>query len=491
MKRVHDRVLHLHDTLEARLKPVVPENGTSLGFYCCGPTVYGPAHIGNFRTFVVQDLFRRVVELSGFATRHVRNVTDVDDKTIRESQAQSMSLEAFTAHWKDRFHEDGRALNLLPPHEEPSAVAHIEEQIHWIKRLVDHDIAYRAEDGSVYFRVAAFADYGRLSGLKDRELKPSASKRSQLSDEYEKDALADFALWKAHKPEDGPYAWESPWGRGRPGWHIECTAMSVKCLGQAFDVHSGGIDLIFPHHENEIAQCEAVTHKPLARHWFHIAHLLVEGTKMSKSLGNLYTLKDLEEKGYKGAEVRYALLMGHYRQSLNFTFSSLKAARQGLQRMSKVANRLLQQVGRTGLASYEECLSRAGKEKAWGPFIGVWEALLKDLNAPKALGALFSALGPLERSDALSDEEAAIALQGLEFCVAVLGWPLPKAEEKKRDEDSEIPESINAMAEKRWQAKKERDWQAADALRDELKALGWIVRDQSDSYKLERVAVNG
>jgi cysteinyl-tRNA synthetase len=289
-------VLTLHDTLSRSEHPLRPVDGETLRFYCCGPTVYGPAHIGNFRTFVVQDVFRRVTELSGTPTLHVRNITDVDDKTIRDSLKAGQSLIDFTQSWTTKFHADCDGLNLLRPHVEPSAVAHISHQIRMIETLVSRGHAYVSADGSVYFRVKSYADYGTLSHLEDRELKLGASESASVADndEYAKDALADFALWKARKPEDGPNYWPSPWGEGRPGWHLECSAMILEYLGEDFDLHSGGVDLIFPHHENEIAQSCCSTHGKFARHWFHIAHLMVDGGKMSKSLGNLYTLEDLK-----------------------------------------------------------------------------------------------------------------------------------------------------------------------------------------------------
>ncbi len=327
--------LQLHDTLTRQMLAVVPADGKTLRFYCCGPTVYGPAHIGNFRTFVAQDVFRRVVELSGTPTLHVRNITDVDDKTIRDSIKAGQSLTEFTQHWTKQFHADCAALNLLPPHVEPKATEHIPHQIRMIEDLIASGHAYAAADGSVYFRVASFADYGKLSHLEDRELRLGAAQGANDSDEYTKDSLADFALWKAHKPEDGDNFWDSPWGRGRPGWHLECSAMSLEYLGEDFDLHSGGVDLIFPHHENEIAQSCCATGGQFARHWMHIAHLMVDGGKMSKSLGNLYTLDDLKHRGFTPAEVRYVLVSGHYRQPLNFTLHSLDAARAALMKLAK------------------------------------------------------------------------------------------------------------------------------------------------------------
>jgi cysteinyl-tRNA synthetase len=286
--------LSLFDTMTRVPVELVPMDGREFRFYCCGPTVYGPAHIGNFRTFVLQDVFRRVLELGGLKVKHVRNLTDVDDKTIRVSQEVGKSLTEFTAGWTEKFHADCRALHCLEPHVEPGAVDHIPQQIAMIATLERDGHAYKAADGSVYFRVASFPEYGRLSRLKERELRMGTS---VADDEYERDTLADFALWKARKAEDGVNFWESPWGEGRPGWHLECSAMIREYLGDTIDLHSGGVDLVFPHHENEIAQSECCTGHEFCRHWFHVTHLLVDGAKMSKSLGNLYTLDELWRRG--------------------------------------------------------------------------------------------------------------------------------------------------------------------------------------------------
>jgi cysteinyl-tRNA synthetase len=320
--------MRLFDTLSREARPLAPLDGRSFRFYCCGPTVYGPAHIGNFRTFVMQDVMRRALETGGMATLHVRNITDVDDKTIRDSQAKGEKLGDFTARWTQRFHVDCEKLNLLPPHIEPGAVEHIPQQIAMIEALVKKGHAYASDDGSVYFRIASFPGYGRLSRLDERELELGKTQNARSSsDEYEKDGLADFVLWKGRRPEDGENFWESPWGEGRPGWHLECSAMIREYLGDSFDLHSGGVDLVFPHHENEIAQSECACGGHFAAHWFHITHLVVDGRKMSKSLGNLYTLDDLAERGFSAMEVRYVLIGAHYRKPLNFTISSLEGAR--------------------------------------------------------------------------------------------------------------------------------------------------------------------
>ena len=308
--------------------------------YCCGPTVYGPSHIGNFRTFILQDVLRRVLELEfgPGKVKHVRNLTDVDDKTIRKSRDEGKSLGDVTKHWTDKFHADCAELNLLPPHAEPAATTHIAEQVAMIDALIEKGIAYVAADGSVYYKIEAFPDYGKLSRVKERELMKDAPNRagSVASDEYERDSLSDFAMWKAWKPEDGDVKWPGPKGaaEGRPGWHIECSAMSRKHLGDTIDLHAGGVDLLFPHHENEIAQSEGCTGHTFAHHWYHTEHLLVDGKKMSKSLGNLYTLEDLKAKGFSPMAVRYTLLSGHPRKQLNFTLDSLHAAEKALKTLA-------------------------------------------------------------------------------------------------------------------------------------------------------------
>ncbi len=465
----------LYDTLHRETLELTPANGEVFGLYCCGPTVYAPAHIGNFRTFVLQDVLRRVVELSGTPTRHVRNITDVDDKTIRDSQAKGQTLSAFTRYWTDRFHDDCEKLNLLPPHVEPSAVDHIPQQIAMIEKLMENGHAYQGKDGSVYYRISAFEPYGKLSHLDKQELVLGSSANS--ADEYEKDALADFALWKARKPEDGDNYWESPWGEGRPGWHLECSAMSYEYLGGNFDLHSGGIDLCFPHHENEIAQSEAATEEPMCRHWFHITHLMVNGGKMSKSEGNFYTLGELEERGFTAAELRFVLISAHYRQPLNFvakdkttgelTFESLKAARQALHRIANAEKALRETAGESEPPSYEAL--REGVEL--GVFEPAWKALLNDLNTPEAIGQIFSAL----KADGAEPKTTWLALH---FLLAALGLELPK------EEIVEVPAEIQAKAQQRWEAKQARNWAEADALRDEITAAGWTIKDSKEGFEV-------
>lgn len=458
--------LSLYDSLTRSLQPVTPAQPDGVvRFYNCGPTVYAASHIGNFRTFVVNDLIRRVLELQYGAeqVKHVRNVTDVDDKTIRQSKLENRPLREVTQKWQDKFSADCRALGCLDPHVEPAATEHIPEQVNMIEVLMDKGHAYRAADGSIYFKVDSFGEYGRLSRVKERELKQGSAfeagntgKDTTSVDADEKEDGTDFALWKAWKPEDGDVKWSGPNGQdaGRPGWHIECSAMSKKHLGDTLDLHSGGVDLLFPHHENEIAQSECCNGEVFTRHWYHSEHLLVDGKKMSKSLGNLYTLDQLKEMGHDPMAVRYGLLAGHPRKQLNFTLDSLHAAAKALATLRQFRAKLGNQSGDVGV------------------FAPVFEALDDDLNTPGALGALFSIVnrGPEGVDSAAFDR-----------VIFALGFDLTEPESAS----TEIPAEIAALAEKRWTAKQAKDWPTADALRNEIQAAGWTMKDRKDGYDLE------
>lgn len=453
--------------------------------YVCGPTVYGPAHIGNFLTFVRFDVLYRVLRRAGYAPYYVRNITDVDDKTIRGAQAEGVGLGAFTERWTQRFHADCARLNMLPPDVEPRATAHIAEQIAMVETLVANGHAYVGEDGSVYYRVRSFADYGKLSHFDPEALRSQALNSggaANLADEYERDAVADFALWKARKPEDGAVYWDSPWGAGRPGWHLECSAMSLKYLGTDFDLHGGGEDLCFPHHENEIAQSEAVTGECFARHWVHMVHLLVEGKKMSKSLGNFFTLADLAERGWAPAVVRYAFLGGHYRQQTNFTEGGLEAARSALEKLGRGARQLLELAGRD--AKWFTDLVAQGGGSRWGEFANSWRALCHDLNTPACLGGLHSGL---KRALKVRDADAALGeLEGMASLCYALGIQLDVAEPAPTA--VEVPEAIAQLAALRWQAKQARDFAEADRLRAALADAGFQVVDRKDGYDIAPMA---
>jgi len=468
--------VQIHNTQSDSLEPVEPADGRTLGFYCCGPTVYAAAHIGNFRTFLVQDLFRRVCECSGIRVKHVRNLTNVDDKTIRTAVESGRALKDITDEWTAKFHHDCEALNLLLPTIEPGAVEHIPEQIRLIETLMEKGTAYQGGDGSVYFRIQAFPEYGRLSGVQDRELTTDSAPSD--SDEYDRESLADFALWKAAKPEDGENVWESPWGPGRPGWHLECSAMSMKYLGETFDVHSGGVDLCFPHHENEIAQSEACTGKPFVRQWFHVVHLMVDGKKMSKSLGNLYTLDDLCGKGFSPAEVRYGLLSGHYRKHLNFTFDTVEAARGNLERLARLVEQLETKTGEA-LPDYKTLIRKPFSEEPGGVFEAAFRSLQDNLNVAKALGEVFRSAGVLEKHP---EQATSSDLWGLARVLEGIGLELPEVKKE------EAPEEIQALAQARVGARTEKNWAESDRLRDEILSRGWVVRDVPGGFELEPVS---
>ncbi|MDR2677344.1 MAG: cysteine--tRNA ligase [Puniceicoccales bacterium] len=450
--------IRLYDTLSRRVKTLEPY-GERFGFYCCGPTAYSFAHIGNFRTFLAADLLYRVLALAGYNPFYVRNVTDVDDKTIAGAQREGVSLYAFTSHWEDIFHSDCVALNLLPPDCEPHAVGHMEEQIALIQTLIDKKFAYGRE-GSVYFDVSTWKHYGRLSRLDERELRMGAEVSSN------KEAAEDFALWKAYKPMDGSIFWDSPFGKGRPGWHIECSAMALKYLGNNFGVHGGGMDLCFPHHENEIAQSEAATGQPFARHWFHVAHLCVNGEKMSKSLGNLYTLAEIEQKGYTPMELRYALLAGHYRQPLNFTFESLHAARKALERLERFGRKLQELAGVEVPMASEFC-----------SLAPAWDAICDDLNVPEALGRVFSHVHQCELNPPVQ-VQAVNEWAEWQRLMFALGF---------HRNAMEIPMEIEHLAQERLTARKDRNFTRADSLRKQLEAFGWAIEDTADGYRLQKL----
>jgi len=476
--------IRMYDTMSRELRSLPLGDSGQFRFYVCGPTVYGPAHIGNFITFARFDVLYRLLKLAGYNPFYVRNITDVDDKTIRNAVEANESLSAFTEKWTVQFQEDCETLNMLVPDVEPRATEHIKEQIEMVQALVDKGHAYVGGDGSVYYRVRSFSDYGKLSHFDPDALQQQSTTSGgavNLADEYERDSIADFALWKARKDSDGPVFWESPWGEGRPGWHLECSAMSRKYLGDDFDLHGGGEDLCFPHHENEIAQSEAATGKPFAAHWMHSIHLLVEGKKMSKSLGNFFVVSDLEEKGYYPAEIRLAMLGGHYRQQFNFTVSGLDAAKSGLSKLESAVEALLESAS----LKKEDWAAFVKPEipENWGTFKNAWAAFRNDLNTPAVLGALFNGLKKA-RKNANSPQEAKESLISAGALIFGLGLELfsrPTAEQ----DVSEIPSEIQKLAEERWQAKQARDFTEADRLRNFLSEKGWLVADQSDGYSIQ------
>jgi cysteinyl-tRNA synthetase len=470
--------LKLFNTLSHSIQEFAPLNPPRVGMYCCGPTVYDFAHIGNWRTFVFADLVRRVLESRHFQVTHVMNLTDVDDKIIRRVRETRLPLREFTGRYEAAFLEDLKTLNCKLPHHLPRATEHLPEIIALIEKLLARGIAYAAADGSIYFSIekyrAAGGQYGQLVNLNFETLRPGAR---VASDDYDKAALADFALWKARTPEDGDVFWPSPWGEGRPGWHIECSAMSMSRLGESFDLHLGGEDLKFPHHEDEIAQSEGATGKPFVRFWLHGAHLLVEGKKMSKSLGNFFTLRDLLARGFSGREVRYTLLQAHYREPFNFTLDGLAAAKTALARMDECLTKLKEIAEPFSSAppeppppSPETTLQRFN------------DALDDDLNISAAWAAVFDGIREWNKrlaENSLSAHQAAHALTTWEKMDAVLGVGAPS--------ETAIPPEIQALAEARQAARREKNFRRADELRHELKARGWTIEDTPKGPKLKKI----
>ncbi len=469
----------IYNTLTRGLEEFEPLNPPHVRMYTCGPTVYDYAHIGNFRAYIFEDLLRRYLRYQGYQLTQVMNLTDVDDKTIRGARAAGMPLDAWTVPYKAAFFEDLKTLRIEPAEHYPAATAHIPEMIALIEVLLRNGVAYRSDDGSVYFSIAAFPAYGRLARLDMAGLKPGAR---IAQDEYHKENAADFVLWKAWQSEDGEVAWDSPWGRGRPGWHIECSAMSMKYLGPSLDLHTGGIDNIFPHHEDEIAQSEAATGRPFVKYWMHCAHLVVDGRKMSKSLGNFHTLRELLQRGFSGREIRYALLSAHYRQTLNFTQDALLAARGALGRLDEFDGRLRDVAGAELAASDDAAKPKPLPDWMAQAKTSFLSALDDDLNISLALGALFDLVHEGNRrinAALLAPEDALVLLELLLDFDRVLGvW--------RQIECGEIPSVILQKAEERQAARVSRDWPRADVLRGEVEALGWLIQDVAGGYKLKR-----
>ncbi|MCE9587888.1 MAG: cysteine--tRNA ligase [Verrucomicrobia bacterium] len=464
------------NTLSRRLEEITPREGEgkTLSLYTCGPTVYAYAHIGNFRAYVFEDLLQRHLQERGLIVRRVMNLTDVDDKTIRGAHAAGIALNDYTRPFKEAFFADAKTLRLLPAEAYPEATdpEQIERMIAMIGTLMQRGHAYQVDDGSVYFRIASFPNYGRLAHVDLENQRPG---QRVASDEYDKEAAADFALWKAWVAEDGSVGWESPWGKGRPGWHIECSAMATGLLGETIDIHCGGVDNIFPHHEAEIAQCECAGHGqgPFVRYWMHCAHLMVEGSKMAKSAGNFFTLRDLLEKGWTGREVRYALISVHYRGALNFTMDGLGAARTALGRLDAWRERLTETAGSEAAA---ETPNPATEE--------FFAALDDDLNISSALAVLFETLRESNRrmdqvnEEKLTPSQARGLLNWLARVDGVLGL--------EPDTVTTIPSEVEELVAARAIARDAKEWQKSDEIRDQIASLGWLVKDTKDGQRISK-----
>jgi len=465
--------LHLFNTYSRQIEEFHPldPDGRAVKMYTCGPTVYSHAHIGNFRAYIFEDLLQRHLEMRGYTVERVMNLTDVDDKTIRGSRAANLPLREFTAPFKKAFFHDLDTLQIKHAATFPAATEErfVQAMIAMIAKLIARELAYQAEDKSVYFRINRFPEYGHLAHFDLGELRSTGRVKS---DEYDKEHVGDFALWKAWDEEDGDVWWESPWGRGRPGWHIECSAMATTLLGEQIDIHCGGVDNIFPHHEAEIAQSEGCSGKTFVRYWLHCAHLLVDGQKMSKSLGNFHTLRDVLEKGYSGREVRYALSRVHYRAPLNFTWEGMEEARQALARIDEWLRRL-REAARAGKVQPNRAVAIE--------YDGFAGALDDDLNISAALGHLFEQIRESNRElDGGIDSARALAW--------LTWWQRINQVLALEAEQEELPEEIVRMAEERRHARLARDWQKSDELRDAFQARGWEVRDTKDGQIVTRRA---
>jgi cysteinyl-tRNA synthetase len=489
--------LRLFNTLTGEVDALTPMDGEALRMYACGPTVYDYGHIGNFRTFLQIDILRRFLLLTGTRVRHVMNITDVDDKIIRNAAAQNIPIAEYTARYEQAFFEDLESLRVQRPEIIARATEHIPRMVELVQKLAAAGAAYQTEDGSWYFRLASFPGYGKLS---KKDLSGMEDGARVDVDEYEKDSARDFALWKAAKP--GETSWDTAIGRGRPGWHIECSAMAMEYLGDSFDLHAGGEDLMFPHHENEIAQSESVTHKTFARHWMHVRFLLVDGRKMSKSEGNFFTLRDLLLKGYKASAIRLALVSVPYRHQLNFTFDGLIEATNAIDRLRTFSQRLRQ----ANLAPGANPALQAAAQKAQTDYLA---ALANDLNTAEARAPIFdlirTANTAIDQGQLLSDDHDAIlaVLSSFDAIFDVIedrdAEPTRRAVEWAAEagrladvapellaRQSLADEAIDALVAERTLAKKHRNFARADQIRNELAEKGVIIEDSKEGVRWKR-----
>ncbi len=493
--------LRLFNTLTGQLDELAPSDGEVLRMYACGPTVYDYGHIGNFRTFLQVDVLRRFLKLTGTKVRHVMNITDVDDKIIRNAAAAGLPIGEYTARFVQAFFDDLETLRVERPEIIARATEHIPRMVELVQKLAAAGAAYQAEDGSWYFRLASFPEYGKLS---KKDLSGMEDGARVDVDEYEKDSARDFALWKAAKP--GETSWETAIGRGRPGWHLECSTMAMEYLGESFDLHAGGEDLMFPHHENEIAQSESATHKPFARHWMHVRFLLVDGRKMSKSEGNFYTLRDLLLKGYKASAIRLALISVPYRHQFNFTFDGLTEATSAIERLRTFKLRLEQGSYATG----EDTALQEAAKKAQDEYIA---ALANDLNTAEARAPIFDLLRAANTAmdngqllagdrdailavlasfdavfDVLTDRDAEATRRALDWAEREgrMGEVAPELVARQGLTDEAGIQAIEALVAERTQAKKQRNFARADQIRNELAEKGVVLEDSKDGVRWKR-----
>ncbi|SVB38668.1 uncharacterized protein METZ01_LOCUS191522 [marine metagenome] len=459
--------MRFYNSLSRQKEIFKPIKSNKVGLYTCGPTVYDEAHIGNFRTFIFEDLLKRYLLFRGYDVCHVMNITDVDDKTINRAREVHKPLDVITRKYSDQFFKDVEWLKIIPANVYPKATEHIPGMIRMIKKLLAKGFAYKEDDGSVYFNIRSYPDYGRLVQI---ELSAQKVTERVVNDEYEKDEPQDFALWKSKKEEDGDVFWDAPWGPGRPGWHIECSAMSSQYLGEHFDFHCGGVDNIFPHHENEIAQSVCSTDKPFVNIWLHSEHLMVEGGKMSKSLGNFYRISDLKNMGFSAENIRYQLLSGHYRTKINFSKDKKHQADKVLHRLSDFKDRVTQQK-----------LISNNSSNLPDEFYQFCAAMDDDLDAPKALAVYFNWMKEINKKmdhGSKSPELLSSARNFLDAFDNIFGLFA---------QSESVPPEIMSLAERRKEARKKKVWSVADELRSEIEKRGYLVEDTAKGYKLKKL----
>lgn len=465
----------LYNSESMKVEKLDKNPGDTITMYTCGPTVYNYAHIGNFRTYVFEDVLRRALEFFGYKVFQAMNLTDVDDKTIKGAIRENKSLDEFTKPFKEAFFKDLKALEIEKVEVYPEATSHIQEMIEMIQDLLKKEVAYIGHDHSVYFAIDRFPKYGRLSHIEKKELKIGASQRTH-TDEYDKEQAADFVLWKAYDPNrDGTIFWDSPFGKGRPGWHIECSAMAIKHLGKTIDIHVGGVDNLFPHHENEIAQSEACTGCCFAKHWCHSEHLLVDGKKMSKSLGNFYTLRDLLEKGYSGKEIRFALLQSHYRMQLNFSIQALETAKNALKRINGCIENLEQvnpvRENHLSISFFDH------HEKIFA------DAIANDLNIAECIALIFQLVKDVnihiqENKIGLEDKKNLLKLfKRFDQVLAMMNF----------EQELKVPTEIEEALENRKLARERKDFAEADRLRKWIESMGYIIEDSPTGAKVKKL----
>lgn len=457
--------MFFYNVLSRKKEKFKPLKNKMVKFYACGPTVYDFVHIGNLKTYIFEDVLRRALKYNGYKVKQAMNITDVEDKIIKRAKAENKNISEITEFYTEEFFKDIKKLNIESAEIYPKATEHIKEMLDIVKILMKEGAAYKGKDGSIYFDISKFKNYGKLSGLKKKEMLTGARIEA---DEYSKKEAQDFVLWKSRKDNE-PF-WPSPFGNGRPGWHIECSAMSMKHLGKTFDIHAGAVDLIFPHHENEIAQSEASTGKKFVNYWIEGEHLLVGGQKMSKSLKNFYTLKDIETKGFKPLSFRYFALGAHYRKKLNFTWEALKAAENGLENLYSASAEIREAAGKEKTAKSAKNKTASDYEKKFN------EAISDDLNTPKALAAMWGAI----RDKNLPALEK---LNLLDMFDNVFGLRLRQNASRKKEA---ISKEVNDLMAERERFRVNKQFIQSDALRKKIEALGYAVEDTKNGPKASK-----